>query len=116
MSVLAAERRALYMTGNGIALTLEWNTNEDELAYVKIFFQPGIRMMHLADQRRNMIGDGCGETSNAGLSDFGRTAIVEMNRIDVLPDCEHSGWHASLEAAKVSNHPVVAFVIGNFHE
>ena len=104
----AAGRHALYMTGNGIPLTQEWNTKEDELAYVKIFFQLGIRMMHLTYQRRNMIGDGCGETSNAGLSDFGRTAIAEMNRIGVIPDCAHSGWQTSLEAAKVSTRPVVA--------
>lgn len=104
----AAGRHALYMTGNGIPLTQEWISKEDELAYVKIFFQLGIRMMHLTYQRRNMIGDGCGETANAGLSDFGRHAIAEMNRIGVIPDCAHSGWQTSLEAAKVSARPVVA--------
>ena len=104
----AAGRHALYMTGNGIPLTQEWVSKEDELAYVRIFFQLGIRMMHLTYQRRNMIGDGCGEPSNAGLSDFGRYAIAEMNRIGVIPDCAHSGWQTSLEAAKVSTRPVVA--------
>ena len=104
----AAGRHALYMTGNGIPLTQEWDSKEDELAYVKIFFQLGIRMMHLTYQRRNMIGDGCGETSNAGLSDFGRYSVAEMNRIGVIPDCAHSGWQTSLEAAKVSTRPVVA--------
>ena len=103
-----AGRHALYMTGNGIPLTQEWISKEDELAYVKIFFQLGIRMMHLTYQRRNMVGDGCGETSNAGLSDFGRYAIAEMKRIGVIPDCAHSGWQTSLEAAKVSTRPVVA--------
>jgi membrane dipeptidase len=104
----AAGRHALYMTGNGIPLTQEWVSKEDELAYVKIFFQLGIRMMHLTYQRRNMIGDGCGEPSNAGLSDFGRYAIAEMNHIGVIPDCAHSGWQTSLEAAKASTRPVVA--------
>lgn len=104
----AAGRHALYMTGNGIPLTQEWISKEDELAYVRIFFQLGIRMMHLTYQRRNMIGDGCGESSNAGLSDFGRYAIAEMNRIGVIPDCAHSGWQTSLEAAKVSTRPIVA--------
>ena len=104
----AAGRHALYMTGNGIPLSQEWDSKEDELAYVKIFFQLGIRMMHLTYQRRNMIGDGCGETSNAGLSDFGRSAVAEMNRVGVIPDCAHSGWQTSLEAAKVSTRPVVA--------
>lgn len=101
-------RRCLYFTGNGIPLTQEWSTPEDELANVRIFFQLGIRMMHLTYQRRNMIGDGCGEPGNAGLSEFGSTAIRELNRQGVIPDCAHSGWRTSLEAARASAKPVVA--------
>lgn len=104
----AAGRHCLYLTGNGIPLAQEWRTVPEELAYVRLFFQLGIRMMHLTYQRRNMIGDGCGESSNAGLSDFGRAAIAEMNRLGVIPDCAHSGWQTSLEAAQVSRRPVVA--------
>lgn len=103
-----AGRRCLYLTGNGVPLAQRWETVPEELSYVRIFFQLGIRMMHLTYQRRNMIGDGCGETSNAGLSDFGRAAIKEMNRVGVIPDCAHSGWQTSLEAAQVSDKPVVA--------
>ena len=47
-----------------------------------------------------MIGDGCGEKANAGLSDFGRSVVAEMNRVGVIPDCAHSGWQTSLESAK----------------
>lgn len=101
-------KHCLYLTGNGVPLAQEWRTVPEELGYVRIFFQLGIRMMHLTYQRRNMIGDGCGETSNAGLSDFGRSAIAEMNRIGIIPDCAHSGWQTSLEAARVSSKPVVA--------
>ena len=109
--VLAAKREGrhcLYLTGNGVPLTQQWVSVPDELRYVRIFFQLGIRMMHLTYQRRNMIGDGCGEKSDAGLSDFGRSAIAEMNRIGVIPDCAHSGWRTSLEAAQCSSKPVVA--------
>ena len=55
-----------------------------------------------------MIGDGCGEKTDAGLSDFGEAAIAEMNRVGVIPDCAHSGWQTSLEAARISTRPVVA--------
>ncbi|WP_242631355.1 dipeptidase [Rubinisphaera italica] len=103
-----AGRHCLYLTGNGVPLTQQWNSVPDELRYLRIFFQLGIRMMHLTYQRRNMIGDGCGETSNAGLSDFGRSVIAEMNRVGVIPDCAHSGWRTSLEAARHSSKPVVA--------
>jgi len=103
-----ANRHCLYFSGNGVPLRQHWVSVEDELRYVRIFFQLGIRMMHLTYQRRNMIGDGCGEKSDAGLSDFGRAVIAELNRVGVIPDVAHSGWQTSLEAAKVSRKPVVA--------
>jgi membrane dipeptidase len=101
-------RHCYYLTGNGVPLTQQWLSVEDELRYLRVFYQLGIRMMHLTYQRRNMIGDGCGEQSDAGLSDFGRRAIGEMNRVGVIPDCAHSGWKTSLEAAQASSRPVVA--------
>jgi len=101
-------QHCLYMTGNGVPLTQQWVSIPDELRYLRIFYQLGIRMMHLTYQRRNMIGDGCGEPANAGLSDFGKEVIAEMNRVGVIPDCAHSGWQTSLEAAQVSQKPVMA--------
>jgi len=87
-----AGRKCLYMTGNGVPLPQQWVTVEAELGYVRLYFQLGIRMMHLTYNRRNMLGDGCAETANGGLSDFGRAAIAEMNRVGVIVDVAHSGW------------------------
>ena len=98
----------LYFTGNGVPLTQQWISVEDELRYVKIFFQLGIRMMHVTYNRRNRLGDGCAETANGGLSDFGREAVREMNRVGVIVDVAHSGWQTSLEAARESSRPMVA--------
>jgi len=103
-----AGRRCLYLTGNGVPLTQQWVSVEDELRYLTVFFQLGIRMMHLTYQRRNMIGDGCAESSNAGLSDFGRSVVNAMNKVGVIVDIAHSGWRTSLEAAQVSERPMVA--------
>jgi membrane dipeptidase len=109
--IVAVKKRGkhcLYFSGNGVPLTQQWASVEDELRYLRVFFELGIRIMHLTYNRRNMIGDGCAEPANAGLSDFGRSVIAEMNRVGVIPDCAHSGWQTSLEAAKVSRKPVVA--------
>jgi membrane dipeptidase len=101
-------RQCLYFSGNGVPLTQAWVSVEDELRYVRVFFQLGIRMMHVTYNRRNMLGDGCAEPANGGLSDFGRAAVAEMNRVGVIVDVAHSGWQTSLEAAKTSRRPMVA--------
>lgn len=101
-------KHCLYFSGNGAPLTQHWVSVEDELRYIRVFYELGIRMMHLTYNRRNMLGDGCAERANGGLSDFGRTVIAEMNRAGVIVDVAHSGWRTSLEAAKASTKPVVA--------
>jgi len=101
-------RHALYFTGNGVPLPQDWVSVEEELRYIRVFFQLGIRQMHLTYNRRNMIGDGCGEKANSGLSDFGRAVVREMNRNGVIVDVAHSGWQTSLEAARYSERPMVA--------
>lgn len=101
-------RHCLYMTGNGVPLAQEWSSTEGELAHIRLFFQLGIRMMHLTYNRRNVLGDGCAEPANGGISELGRAAIAEMNRVGVIVDVAHSGWRTSLEAAKASGKPMVA--------
>jgi membrane dipeptidase len=101
-------KKALYFTGNGVPLAQDWVTVEEELRYIRIFFQLGIRMLHLTYNRRNVIGDGCGEPTDGGLSDFGRTVVKEMNRVGIIVDCAHSGWQTSYDAAIYSGKPMVA--------
>lgn len=101
-------RHCLYFTGNGVPLAGEFESAPEELQYVRLFYQLGIRMMHVTYNRRNLLGDGCAEPANGGLSDLGRLAVAEMNRVGVIVDVAHSGWRTSLEAAQVSTKPIVA--------
>jgi membrane dipeptidase len=101
-------KRCLYLTANGVPLSQDWISVEEELRYIRIFFQLGVRMMHLAYNRRNLLGDGCMEPANAGLSDFGRIVIGEMNRVGILIDVAHAGWRTGAEAAAVSSCSIVA--------
>ncbi len=103
-----AGRHCYVLTGNGVPLAERWLTVEEELAVLPLFYELGCRMMHLTYNRRNMLGDGCAEPSDAGLSDLGRRAIAEMNRLGVIVDVAHAGWRTSLEAARVSARPIVA--------
>ena len=101
-------RHCLYFTGNGVPLAGDFHSVPDELRHIHLVFQLGIRMMHVTYNRRNLLGDGCAEPANGGLSDLGRAAIAEMNRVGVIVDVAHSGWQTSLEAAQTSKKPIVA--------
>ncbi|HRJ73013.1 MAG TPA: membrane dipeptidase [Terrimicrobiaceae bacterium] len=100
-------KRVLCLSGNGVPLTGNTITAHDELRYLQVFANLGIRMMHLTYNRRNLLADGCAEPDNAGLSDFGRMAIREMNRLGLLIDVAHSGWKTCIEAARTSSRPIV---------
>ncbi len=104
----ARGRHCLYFTANGVPLAEEWESVEGELAYIRVLFQLGVRMMHLTYNRQNMIGGGCGERADSGLSDFGRAVVAAMNRTGVIVDVAHSGPRTSLEAARLSAAPMVA--------
>ena len=108
MAAKKENRRCLYFTGNGVPLAQRWSSVEDELSYIRVLFQLGMRMLHVTYNRRNMLGDGCAEIANGGLSDLGRAAVAEMNRVGMIVDVAHSGWRTSLEAAKASRRPMVA--------
>jgi len=100
-------KRCKYLTCNGIPLVGDQTNPQEELRYIRIFAQLGARMMHLTYNRRNPIGDGCGEPNDAGLSDFGHATVAEMNRLGVIIDLAHTGWQTCRDAAKATNQPVV---------
>jgi membrane dipeptidase len=103
-----AGRICLTMTTNGVPLRQTWDNVNDELRHIRLFRQLGVRMMHVTYNRRNPLGDGCGEPHDGGLSDFGRAAVAEMNRHGVIVDVAHSGWRTSRDAAQASSRPMVA--------
>lgn len=102
-----AGRYATCIATNGVPLPGKQMTVNQELECIRIFANLGVRMMHLTYNRRNPIGDGCAELADAGLSDFGRTVVAEMNRLGIIIDVAHSGWQTCLEAARVSSKPIV---------
>jgi membrane dipeptidase len=99
---------SLCFSTNGVPLTNQFISVEDELRYIKIFYQFGVRMMHLTYNRRNLIGDGCMEENDAGLSDFGKSVVKELNRVGIIVDVAHSSQKTAIDACKISSAPVVA--------
>jgi len=67
----------------------------------------GIRHMLLAYNVRNLVADGCAESADAGLSNFGRQVVREMDRVGMIVDCSHTGRRSSLDAIELSQRPVI---------
>lgn len=103
-----AGHHAIVLTTNGVPLVQQWLNTRDEVKYIRVFAEMGVRMMHVTYNRQNPLGGGCGEAVDGGLTDFGRLAVSELNRQGVLPDVSHSGLKTSYDTAKVSQKPMVA--------
>lgn len=80
---------------------------EYDVRLVEVFFNAGMRVTQLAYNERNLIGDGCLEPSNIGLSKFGKKIVTEMNRVGMQIDLSHVGERTSLEAMEVSEKPCI---------
>ncbi len=80
---------------------------EGETHLVAILHELGVRVANLVYNERNRVGDGCLEPANQGLTAFGKSVVLEMNRVGMTVDLSHTGERTSLDAAKVSRAPVV---------
>lgn len=78
-----------------------------ELALVEVYRRLGVIQMLLAYNIGNLAADGCHESRNAGLSQFGRRLIAEMNRVGMIVDVTHVGRRSSLEALELTTRPAV---------
>lgn len=73
---------------------------------VALYDDLGVRVFQLTYNRRNLIGDGCLEPGNAGLSALGRTLVERLNERHLLIDLSHAGERTTREAIARSAKPV----------
>lgn len=79
---------------------------EDRLDFIEIFKDAGVGIVQVTYNTQNLIGSGCYETTDSGLSDFGREVVAEMNRVGMLCDLSHVGSATSRDVIEVSTKPV----------
>jgi len=78
-----------------------------DLNLVEVYRRLGVGHMLLAYNYRNLVGDGCHEESDAGLSAFGKELIKEMNRVGMIVDLSHTGTRTAMDAIAASTQPVI---------
>jgi membrane dipeptidase len=82
------------------------NALNGRLDMVEFYHRLGVRQILLAYNRDNLAGGGC-HGSVDRLTDFGREAITEMNRLGMFVDLSHCGFRTSMQAMEHSSEPVI---------
>ncbi|MEV0609973.1 membrane dipeptidase [Polymorphospora rubra] len=78
-----------------------------DLDLLGTFYDLGVRVLQLTYQRQNLLGAGCGEKTDSGLTAQGRTFVRAMNELGILVDVSHCGQRTGLDAMDASDRPVV---------
>jgi membrane dipeptidase len=85
---------------------------EDDLSLLGIFHELGVRVIQLTYMEGNLVGKGCLERVDSGLTHYGVEMVAEMNRLGILIDLSHVGYRTTMDAIEVSRKPV-AFTHAN---
>ncbi len=105
-SVLEARAKGQAVVG-GLMATEGSHPLEGSVANIQKLYDEGFRMMGLHHFFDNELGGSLHGTSKAGLSDFGREAVREMNRLGIMVDVAHSSSAVVEEVLAISTTPLV---------
>ena len=115
LAVTAAEVRRIAATGKKVALIGVENAYPlgTDLGRIKEFYDRGARYMSLAHNGHSQFSDSNtgerdGKWMHNGLSELGRKAIVEMNRLGVMVDVSHPSKDSMMQTVALSKAPIIA--------
>jgi membrane dipeptidase len=79
---------------------------EDRIENIALFYELGVRFAQITYNTRNLVGSGCWESRDDGLSDYGREVVGEMNRLGIVIDLSHVGPKTTEDVIEHSANPV----------
>ena len=79
---------------------------EDDIDLIEKVHNLGCRFMQLTYNNQSLLATGCYEKIDSGVTNFGREAIKEMNRVGVVIDMSHSAEKSTFDAIELSQKPV----------
>ncbi len=86
---------------------------EKEPARVHTLYRLGFRVLGVCYTFANLLGCGCGELHDGGLTFLGKDFVAAVNELPMMLDVSHAGHQTSLDAAVLARAPVVTH--GNAH-
>ena len=109
MIALSADDFQLARDSGRVAALMNFQNStmlEGEVDNVDALHALGMRSFQLTYNFRTLVGDGCLERTNAGLSDFGVEVVERMNDVGVMVDLSHCGRQTTLDGIAFSKDPV----------
>jgi len=79
---------------------------EDQIPFLALFKELGVGVIQMAYNTQNLVGTGCYEKHDGGLSEFGHEVVAELNRAGILCDLSHVGARTSEDVIRASKKPV----------
>ncbi len=84
-----------------------------DLSRIEEFYELGARYMSLSHNGHSQFcdsntGEASGEWLHNGLSELGRQAVAEMNRLGIMIDISHPSKASNMQAMQLSKAPVIA--------
>jgi len=112
----ADDIRAARSTGKtGLCYGLQDGVSfEDDPGRLDTLAWLGVRVIQPTYNRRNLLGDGCMEAADAGLSRSGLEAIERMQSLGILVDLSHCGRRTAADAIAAARRPVAFTHTGCF--
>jgi membrane dipeptidase len=77
----------------------------DNLDNINFFYDLGVRCIQLTYNTQNLVGAGCSERTNGGISKFGIQVIERLNDLGILVDLSHANMPTTADAIKFSKKP-----------
>ena len=91
----------------GVVFGLEAATPiENEIDRLDVLFGLGVRQIGIAYSDANALGSGLNESTDGGLTDFGKRAVHRMNQLGLAIDISHSSDQTGLDVCATSERPV----------
>lgn len=78
------------------------------LSALRVFNRLGIKLITLTWNHRNQIGDGVGENTKCGLTNFGKEFVKEMHSLNMIVDVSHLNKKGFWDVIEVSEFPIIA--------
>ena len=79
---------------------------EDDIKLIEKVHELGCRFMQLTYNNQSLLATGCYEKNDSGVTNFGREAIKEMNRVGIVIDMSHSAEKSTFDAIEISEKPI----------